>query len=940
MVSQLPLFPSFVRLAVRTTCALVVIALASGCDVTDSGSGGFQGSDPVVVDYPVAYVERPLPTNEQGNPAERDILDPAAFYPGARLVLKIRASASAAETVLTDDVFPRNPDGTPALYDVKDLSTSWDGKKLLFSMRAPEIPNASDDEQPTWNIWEYDLETRVLRQVIGNHIAGSGEYTPDIFAEEGHDVAPLYLPDGRILFSSNRQERGRAILLDEARPQYHGLDDKRDQESFALHVMDADGNNRQQITFNASQDLYPTLLDNGDIIFLRRDAIGSHNRLSLYRVKPDGTQLELYYGYHSQNTGTGDSRAVWSKPYELEDGRLLAILVPRTGVRLGGDIVAIAGEDFTDILQPTAGNKGAAGPAQVSLAAGAVDTRGQLPSLGGYFSSAYPLYDGTGRLLVSWSQCRLINPDTQTIAPCTEELLSTGAQPAPLLYGLWIYNPETRTQLPVKIPQEGVMFTDAVTLRPKPRQTSWRPLEPDSKLVDEEVGVLHIRSIYDVDGSDAAPGGGIAAISDPARTPTDNRERRFLRIVKNVPIPDDNVRDIGNTAFGASAAQGMRDIIGYVPIEPDGSAKFKVPADVPFMFDIVDARGKRIGGRHQNWLQLRPGEERECTGCHTAQSEAPHGRQDAEAMSIYAGALGGRPFPNTQLRDENDLPLSNPRTGETMAEYHARIYQTPRIPSVDLIFSDEWTNAAAGLEAGADIRLTYRNIEQSINANPRDPKCPPLEVPPPQWTPPTRCTEGEWDSKWDSKCRITIHYEHHIQPLWEADRRICDEAGNVIEDRTCTTCHSSGPANNVQVPAGQLELTGDASPDNAAHLRSYRELLFTDNEQEVVDNSLTDVVIERPTGEFETDEDGNLLLDPDTGEPIPIIEFINVTVRPPMNVAGARNSGQFFGRFEQANPVYDIQHVGFLSDDELKLIAEWLDIGGQYYNDPFVAPEE
>ena len=33
-------------------------------------------------------------------------------------------------------------------------------------------------------------------------------------------------------------------------------------------------------------------------------------------------------------------------------------------------------------------------------------------------------------------------------------------------------------------------------------------------------------------------------------------------------------------------------------------------------------------------------------------------------------------------------------------------------------------------------------------------------------------------------------------------------------------------------------------------------------------------------------------------------------------------------------------HEGFLTDIELKLIAEWLDIGAQYYNNPFDAPED
>lgn len=910
----------FLQLAVRRFSVGLILFTAAGCDVTDNkNSGGQSGGDSLVVDFPVAYVERPLPLDD-GEPVERDILDPAAFNPGARLVLKARATNSASEHIITDTVFPPDEDGNPALYDVKDLAISPDGRKLLFSMRAPEIPNADDDEQPTWNIWEYDLDDAVLRQVIGDNI----------FAEEGQDVAPQYLPDGRIIFSSNRQERGRAILLDEGKPQYHGLDDKRQEEAFALHVMDPDGSDRQQITFNASQDLQPTVLENGDILFLRRDAAGPHDRLSLYRVKSDGSDLELYYGYHTQNTGTDTSPAVLSKPQALSDGRVLVSLTPRETQRLGGDLVAVNGEDFIAADQPTRANAGASGPGQERLVTNSVDMRDDEISLGGDFSSAFPLSDGTDRLLVSWSQCRLIDPATQTNAPCTDALIAAGAEASDPLYGLWIYDTSDGTQLPVKIPEEGIMYTDAVVLAPRPVPTSWRPENVDPELVEEEVGVLHIRSVYDRDGLDAAPGG-LAAISDPARTATDTRERRFLRIVKNVPIPDDDVRDFDNSAFGATNAQGMRDIVGYVPLEPDGSAKFKVPADIPFMVDLVDARGKRIGQRHQNWLHLRPGEIRECTGCHTSDSQLPHGRRDAEADSINPGAVGGVPFPNTLLRDQNGIPQANPVFGESMAEYYARIYG-PRTPSVDMIFTDEWTNPAIpDATPGVDINLRYVDINTSVNANPRDSRCAPLDLPAQIWETPASSYCGLATKEW-SKCRVTINYIAHIHPLWEADRRTCDDLGNVLENQTCTSCHSRGPADAIQVPAGQLELTGEISLDRNDFLTSYAELMFQDNQQEVVDNSLIDVMIERPTGEFETDENGNLILD-ENGQPIEIIELVTLPAAPAMSTAGARSSNRFFSRFEGNG-----SHMGYLSADELKLIAEWLDIGGQYYNDPFQAP--
>lgn len=909
---------------IGSRCIWLPALTLAACDVTDNKGGTrVQAGDPIVVDFPIAYVERPLPLDDNGGPGAREILEPAAFNPGARLVLKSRASPSAPEVVITDTAFPPDAEGNPPLYDVKDLATSPDGSKLLFSMRAPEIPNAGDDEQPTWNIWEYDLKEGVLRQII----------TDPIFAEEGHDLAPQYLPDGRILFSSNRNERGRAILLDEGKPQYHGLDDKRQEEAYSLHVMKPDGSERKQITFNVSQDLQPTLLDSGDILFLRRDGAGPHDRFSLYRAKPDGSDLELYYGYHTQNTGTGNTQGVLSRPQELPDGRILVTLVPRSTPHLGGDIVAIRGEDFIAANQPTRQNAGATGPGQESLVAQAIDTRVNQISRGGYFSSATPLYDGSDRLLVSWSPCRVINPANGALAPCTEALLSDETvQAAPPLYGLWIYDTLDRTQLPVKIPEEGVMFTDAVVMAPRPVPSPWSPSEVDPDLVKEELGVLHIRSVYDRDGLDAAPGG-LAAISDPARTPTDNRNARFLRLVKNVPIPDDDVRDFDNSAFGVSAGQGMREILGYVPLEPDGSAKFKVPADVPFMVDVVDARGKRVAGelgqRHQNWLHLRPGEVRECTGCHSTQSEMPHGRRDAEAASANPGALGGMPFPNTLLRDINGIPQANPAFGESMAEYHARIYG-PRTPSVDMVFSDEWTSPA--LTPGADISLRYVDIETSINLNPRDSRCPPLDPAPPTWRTPASATCANVGD-WDNKCRITINYIDHIHPLWEADRRSCDDMGNVVDDRTCTACHNRIDRDGmIQVPAGQLELTGDVSADRNDYLTSYAELLFQDNLQVLEGDSLIDFVEELPTGEFLLDEDGNFILDED-GQPIEITRPVTTPVQQSMSSAGARSSNRFFSRFEGNG-----SHVGYLSGAELKLIAEWLDIGAQYYNDPFQAP--
>jgi hypothetical protein len=871
----------------RTPLVLSIISvfMVSGCK---PGSGDSQESDPVVIDRPVAYIQRPLPKDDSGNLLEQELLSPATFNPGAQLFIKERATSSADTVDITAGTFA---DGE--LYDVKDLSVSSDGNKLIFSMRAPDIDGLDDDEQPKWNIWEYDLANDSLRRII----------TSDIVAEEGHDISPAYLPDGRILFSSTRQRRSSAILLDDGKPQYSALDEDRDTEAFVLHVMEEDGSSIRQITYNQSHDLHPTILDDGRIAFLRWDNFFNNN-LSLYTVNPDGTNLNLLYGYHSQNTGSNDSEAAFQYPKETPDGRILVSLKSRVSSRLGGNAVLIDTQNYIDNTRAT-DSSGATGPAQSPLTDLSISTDDNEISIGGNFHSVYPFGDGTNRLLTSWSQCRVINPETGNPAPCTDDLLNTpDIQAAEPLYGLWIHDLDERTQLPLVPPVEGQMFTDPVTMEPVQAPT-YRPdpvpgLDIDQTLFDEGVGVLHIRSVYDMDGVDSAPNIDIATTADPAQTPSSLRTARFLRIVKAVSIPNDDVRNFSGSAFGRSGGV-MREILGYVPIEPDGSVKVKIPAEVAFTFDIVDQNGWRISDRHSNWLQLMPGEERNCKGCHEGGTE-PHGRADAGPDSVNFGNLSGFPFPNT-------LGSLLPNVGESMAETWSRI-NGPRTPSVDMTFTDDWTDSAAATVA-PDINLAYSD----------------LSTPAP--------VSESCQNKWTNRCRILINYVDHIQPLWDLTRTRDDGMGGTI-DMTCSGCHSTrDDMNNLKVPDADLDLTSTPSAERLDYITSFAELLFNDNKQEL--DPVTGLLIDElelvfdNNGDpvYELNEDGTLRLD-SNGDPIQVTRTI--TVRAPLNPNGAARSTAFF------NAINNSQHQNLLSDAELKLISEWLDIGAQYYNNPFDAP--
>ncbi len=837
----------------------------------------------MVVDYPVAYVKRPLPTDNQGNLTELDSRRAVEYHAGGDLYVRDRASPSATERNVTGSI-------TGGKGDVKDVSVSYDGNTLLFAVRLPDIDGADPAGQPTWNIWAYDIANRRLSRVIAS----------DITAEEGQDMGPHFLPDGRIVFTSTRQRQSKATLLDEGKPQFAALDEDRREPALNLHVMNADGSDIQQISFNQSHDLDPTVLSDGHIVFTRWDDMGGRNRMSLYTINPDGTHLQLLYGANSHNTGTAGTTIQFLKPRELPDGEILVLQKPFTAT--GGNLLTVDSSTYVENTQPTAANQGLTGPAQRAATDSDVHTDG-TPSPGGLYSAAYPLRDGTDRLLVSWSSCRIM--DGGRIVPCASQgSIDPQATQAPPLYGLWVYDRSAGTQLPVVKPQEGIMYTDVVVAKSRSLPSIVSDATLPASLVSEHVGILDIRSVYDVDGSATQ---NIAALADPAQTTADQRPARFLRIVKAVGIPDRDVRDFSNTAFGRSSQQLMREIIGYTRIEPDGSVKVEVPADVPLAISVVDKDGRRISQRHQNWIQVRAGETVSCVGCHDANSGVSHGRDDA-FNSVYSGAAtSGQPFPNTVAALWANM-------GETMAQTRTRIscYTDCAAlkPTLDVVFQDDWTDP--GVRA-PDAAFSYDYSNLSTTA-PGTVAC---------------------ETQWDSTCRVVINYPDHIAPLWTLTRQTLDGMGNVLTDHTCVACHSTTDSMNAtRVPEGQLDLSATPSSDEPDHLTSYRELLFNDNKQILNGGALEDELVQATDANgnpvFETDSNGNIILD-GSGNPIPVMVPINVP--PTMSTAGAAASSGFFDLFASGG-----SHEGYLTPDELRLIAEWLDIGGQYYNNPFDAP--
>ncbi|MHC4399929.1 MAG: HzsA-related protein, partial [Planctomycetota bacterium] len=63
------------------------------------------------------------------------------------------------------------------------------------------------------------------------------------------------------------------------------------------------------------------------------------------------------------------------------------------------------------------------------------------------------------------------------------------------------------------------------------------------------------------------------------------------------------------------ATYSPKKVWGYAKVEEDGSANFKVPAELPIYFMALDAEGRAVQ-RMRSFTHLMPGEVQGCTGCH------------------------------------------------------------------------------------------------------------------------------------------------------------------------------------------------------------------------------------------------------------------------------------------------------------------------------------
>jgi hypothetical protein len=790
-------------------------------------------------DVAIAYVKRPV--SALGNPT-----DAVVTGQGGDLYVRDKSSPSSTETNVTGAYTKRQG-------DVTHPDVSFDGTKIVFAMRGPT--------DPSWSIWEYDTASKAMRRVACDATA------------QGDDTEPAYLPDGRIVFISNRQETTKRQMQAQGTAQglqpasYTYVDEYDREQTTVLHVMNSDGSNCHQISFDQSHDRNPTVLSTGEILYSRWDHVGDRNQFTIFKVNPDGTNLFVVYGAHSP----GNS---YMQPRELPDGRLIATLMPLSRTREGGSLEVIDYKNYSDIDQPGStapanqlGQQAGQFPVSELLFPGApasqydaMRDRGVSPL--GRYRNPFPLWDGTNRVLVVFTPSQ---PQ-----PSTDPLGNPTTVEGTPRYGIYMLDFASKTLRPVVPQQDGFYFANPVALQARPKPAVIGQYTPDTT-IPAGFGLFDVHTVYDTDDKqrmgDAvlAPGESIPRVAGqpditslmtPGTPQYTSRVARFFRITRAVPTPSGMNRNaLGETEFE------MQQIVGYGLVEPDGSIRAHVPADAAINITVLDGNGRQFT-EHTHWIQAREGERRFCKGCHSS-----------------------------RLTTTNPTPGAAATMAETRASGDANYSNLAGSP----IYTDYWTPLAntqngTSIPPQAPISITYSGLSAS-----------PVKGP-------ASCA-----TTWSAKdCAIVINFPDHIQPILTAK---------------CASCHSG------IAPAAGLDLSATMSGEFARTM-GYQSLMV-----------------------------GNPLLDAN-GEPIITVnedgEFMIAREIPPVTPGSARGSRLIERLFEQpllagassttqrafcragaaacVNGATYQDHTVIpspLNASEKRIITEWIDIGGTYFNDAY-----
>ena len=329
-----------------------------------------------------------------------------------------------------------------------------------------------------------------------------------------------------------------------------------------MHRCDADGGNIQALSSNNEHENTPWPLPDGRILYQRweyvdRSQVHYHH---LWTMNPDGTEQINFYGNMRPGIVMIDAKPI---PGTEE---VVAVFSPGHGQR------EHAGE--ITILSPKGGPD--ADPSAVEQRiSGHYKHRDPYPVSPNYF---------------------LVARDAHL------ELLSDKGE-------TWLLH-----KLDPALAKAGVKAHEPRLLHARPREkhipTRMSPTEATGKLVLSNI--YRGRQMQDVN-----PG-----------------QIKKLLILESLPMPIHYTGGMDPISYGGTFT--LERVLGTIPVEPDGSAYMELPALRSFFFVALDENDDSVK-RMQSFLTVMPGETTSCVGCHESRTEAPANRDTSTLLALKRG---------------------------------------------------------------------------------------------------------------------------------------------------------------------------------------------------------------------------------------------------------------------------------------------------------------
>jgi len=332
-----------------------------------------------------------------------------------------------------------------------------------------------------------------------------------------------------------------------------------------LYRMDADGTNIRQLCFDQEHDWCPTVMPDGRVLYLRweyADTPHCHDRL-LFQMKPDGTAQMEFYGANSY----WPNSLFYARPIPQHPTKFVGIVSGHHGVRRMGELVLF------------------------DAARGHHEAEGALQRIPGRGLPVEPLIEDQ---LVDHSWPKFLHP-----YPLSDKYFLVAAQPtATSPWGLYLADVFDNLVQLAECPEYALF--EPIPLRPTRRP----PVIPDHVDLDRQDAVVYLSDVYAGEAMEGIPRGTVRAL----------RIVSYHFLYPNMGGPQGVV--------GMEGPWDIKRILGTVPVEPDGSALFRVPANTPIAVQPLDAEGKAVQ-LMRSWFTGMPGENVTCVGCHENRNSSP-----------------------------------------------------------------------------------------------------------------------------------------------------------------------------------------------------------------------------------------------------------------------------------------------------------------------------